>query len=187
MAAGDSLRVPGYAVAQRVADAIDAIAGGSYTNEEAQDAVGTILVDSSSIVLTYDDALPSITADLTTNFKLNTIGLVIDGGGSAITTGVKGYVRVPYDCTVTAWDLVADQSGSIVIDVWKDTYANYPPTVADTIAGTEKPTLSAAIKNQDTSLSTWTTTLAEGDYLGFNVDSAATVQRVTLQLRVTRT
>jgi len=37
-----------------------------YTNEEAQDAVGTILLDSSNIDFTYSDATPSITADLTT-------------------------------------------------------------------------------------------------------------------------
>lgn len=36
--------------------------GGSYTNEQAQDAVGTILTDSSSIDFTYDDAGNTITA-----------------------------------------------------------------------------------------------------------------------------
>ena len=35
--------------------------GGSYTDEQAQDAVGTILVDSSSIDFTYNDATPSVT------------------------------------------------------------------------------------------------------------------------------
>lgn len=33
-----------------------------YTDEQAQDAVGTILLDSSTIDFTYDDATPSITA-----------------------------------------------------------------------------------------------------------------------------
>lgn len=107
-------------------------------------------------------------------------GITIDGGGSAITTGQKGYVTIPYDMTITGWDILADQSGSIVIDVWKDTYANFPPIVGDSIAGTEKPTLSSAQKNQDTSLSTWTTSVSQGDIIGFNVDSAATVTRVTL-------
>jgi hypothetical protein len=123
------------------------------------------------------------------NVNLTTGALVwvIDGGGSAITTGVKGYLQVPFACTITGWRALADQSGSIVVDVWKDTYANYPPTVADTIAGTEKPTLSAVIKNEDTSLSTWTTSVSAGDILGFNVDSVATVTKVTLEILVTRT
>lgn len=113
--------------------------------------------------------------------------IIIDGGGSAITTGVKADLLVPYNCTVLGWDIFGDASGSIVIDVWKDTYANFPPTVADTIAGTEKPTLSSAVKNQDTALSSWTTALTRNDILRFNVDSASTVTRVTLSIRIKRT
>jgi hypothetical protein len=40
--------------------------GGSYNDEQAQDAVGTILVDSSEIDFTYADATPSITASIIT-------------------------------------------------------------------------------------------------------------------------
>lgn len=121
----------------------------------------------------------------TTNQNLRSISLTLDGGGSVITTGVKADVRIPYSGTITGWELVANTSGSIVIDVWKDTYANFPPTVADTIAGTEKPTLSSATKNQDLTLSTWTTTVTAGDYLRFNVDSASTVTRVHLSIQIT--
>ena len=116
-----------------------------------------------------------------------TITYVIDGGGSAITTGEKGHLEIPFACTITGWTLLAAQSGSIVIDVWKDTYANFPPTVADTIAGSEKPTLSSAQKNQDLALGTWTTAVSAGDILAFNVDSASTVERITLSIRATKT
>ena len=37
-------------------------AAGGYTDEDSQDAVGAILVDSSTIDFTYNDATPSITA-----------------------------------------------------------------------------------------------------------------------------
>ena len=139
--------------------------------------------------LIYDDALGhwvpgTASAGATTNQNRRAIYLVLDGGGQAITTGVKADVRVPYSGTITGWEMVANASGSIVIDVWKDTYANFPPTVADTIAGSEKPTLSSASKNQDTTLSTWTTAITAGDWLRFNVDSAATVQRVALAIQV---
>jgi Repeat of unknown function (DUF5907) len=113
--------------------------------------------------------------------------IVIGDNQNVITTGVKGYLPVDFPFTITGWTLVADVSGSIVIDVWKDTYANYPPTVADTIAGSEKPTLSSVIKNQDLTLSTWTTSVNSGDVLGFNVDSASAVKQVTLVLRCTKT
>jgi hypothetical protein len=99
---------------------------------------------------------------------------------------VKGYIEVPFACTITAVRLLADVSGSIVVDIWKDTYANYPPVDADSITAAAVPTLAAAIKYQDTTLTGWTVTVAAGDILGFNVDSAATVKIVTLSLTVTR-
>jgi hypothetical protein len=115
------------------------------------------------------------------------LGVTIDGAGSAITTGIKGYLYVPYACAITVAELVADVSGSIVIDVWKDTAANFPPTDADSIAASAPPTLSSAQRSSDSTLTGWTVSLAAGDYLGFNVDSASTVTRVTLALKVTRT
>jgi hypothetical protein len=118
---------------------------------------------------------------------VSTITFIIDGGGSAITTGVKGDLEIPFACTINQATLLADQSGSIVIDVWKDTYANFAPTVADTITASAKPTLSTAIKAQDATLTGWTKTITAGDILRFNVDSATTVTRVTLSIKITRT
>lgn len=115
------------------------------------------------------------------------IGITIDGGGVAITTGVKGYKSFPVAGTITGVRMLADQSGSAVVDIWKDTYANYPPTVADTITASAKPTISAAIKSEDTTLTGWTTSIAAGDVLGFNVDSATTITRLTLELTITVT
>lgn len=115
------------------------------------------------------------------------IAFIIDGGGSVITTGIKGDLEIPFDCTITRNTLLADQSGSIVIDIWKDTYANYPPTVLDTITASAKPTLTAATKSQDSTLTGWTTTITAGNILRFNVDSISTITRVTLSIRVTKT
>jgi hypothetical protein len=112
--------------------------------------------------------------------------IVLGGGGVPITAGVKADVEMPFAGTITAARLFADQTGSIVVDVWKDTYANYPPTVADTITAAAKPTLSSADKYQDTTLTGWTTAFAAGDTLRINVDSATTVTRVTLAFRVAR-
>jgi hypothetical protein len=117
---------------------------------------------------------------------VSALTFVIDGGGSAITTGVKGDIEVPFACTITAARLFADQTGSIVVDIWKDTYANFPPVVGDSITASAKPTLSSAIKAQNTTLTGWTTSIAAGDVLRFNVDSITTCTRVTVSLSVTR-
>lgn len=122
-----------------------------------------------------------VNSDPTEYDDIISITYIIDGGGSAITTGSKGYLEIPFDCTITGWTLLADQTGSIVIDVKKCTYNNFPTT--SSIAGSEKPTLSSARKNQDLSLSTWTTSVSAGDILEFVVESASTVTRVTLGIR----
>ena len=50
------------------------------------------------------------------------IQVLLDGGGAVIPTGVYCDYQFRFACTITAWRLLADQSGSLVVDVWKDTY-----------------------------------------------------------------
>jgi hypothetical protein len=113
--------------------------------------------------------------------------VVIDGSGSAIATGVKADIEMPFAGSFTAVRLFADQSGSIVIDLWRDAYANFPPVVGDSITASAKPTLSAATKSEDTTLTGWSVNFSAGDIIRVNVDSASTVTRVTMALRYTRT
>jgi len=112
--------------------------------------------------------------------------VVLDGGGAAISTGVKLDVEIPYDCTIAQVTALADQSGSIVVDCWVDTYANYPPTDADTITAAAPVTITTDTKSQDSTLTGWTKTLAQGKCMRFNVDSCTTITRVCITFRVTR-
>jgi hypothetical protein len=147
----------------------------------------TITGTSNQITVTNGDGVSgNPTLSLASNALTVTLTMILGDGSTAIGTGVMGDLEIPFGMTITGWTILADQSGSIVVDVWKDTYANFPPTVADSIAGSEKPTLSTATKNQDLALSTWTTSVTAGDILRFNVDSASTVTRVTLSIRGTK-
>jgi hypothetical protein len=112
------------------------------------------------------------------------IEFVIDGGGSAVTTGEKGHLEIPYNCTIQRVTMMADQSGSIVVDLWVDTYANFPPTDADSITASAPPTISSAQKSQDTTLTGWTTSLTAGSIIAYNVDSCSTITRCTVSLVV---
>ena len=150
----------------------------------------SVNVDGSTIEIATDtlqvkDAGITV-AKLATAARDTTINVVIDGGGSAITTGIKHDLVVDFAATILGVTMLADQSGSIVIDIWKDTYANYPPTDADSITAAAPPTITTATKSQDNSISGWTTSIAAGDTLRFNVDSATTITRVTLALKVRR-
>lgn len=111
------------------------------------------------------------------------VGVTFDGGGSTPTVGSVGYLVCPYAGVIDQWAIVADASGSAVVDVWKA--AGAIPVNANTIAGTEKPTLSAAQLASDLSLTTWTTSVASGDVFGFELESVATCTRVTVEVRIT--
>lgn len=119
---------------------------------------------------------------------LAAIGYTIVNGDDVIATGVAGTgIQVPFNCTINSVTLLAAQTGSIVIDIWKDTYGNFPPTVADSICASAKPTITASNKSTDSTLTGWTKTITAGDILYFNVDSAATIRNVVLTLQVTKT
>lgn len=116
------------------------------------------------------------------------IPFIINGGGAEIPDGIAGDLEIPFACTIVAARALADQSGAIVVDIWNDTYANYPPTDADSITASAPVTISASgVKSQDTTLTGWDTAIAAGDILRYNVDSCTSITRVTISLTVTRT
>jgi hypothetical protein len=116
--------------------------------------------------------------------EIETITFIMDGGSSTIATGIKGDLEIPFACTISRWTLLADRSGSIQTDIWKNTYANFPPTVANTITGSAKPHISSAVKGQSSTLTGWTISINAGDILRFNVDTVATIRRAVLSLKV---
>jgi hypothetical protein len=125
-----------------------------------------------------------------TAIGLNTgiIQLDLDGDGSVLPVGVLiGQLRVPYNCTITGWEIAANESGSIVIDIWKDTFANFPPTNGDSITASAKPTLTASQTASSTTLTGWVTSLNAGDYLRVEIESVAAITNATLILTVART
>lgn len=130
------------------------------------------------------------------------IEVTVGTGVSVPATGVLPTgVEIPWPGRIDRWTLEADASGSIVLDIWKDTFANYPPTVADTIITGGKPTLSSARRSSGyvwtgagTPASQWAGAVllgttapffADGDYrLLFNIDSITTIKQAMLSLRV---
>ena len=137
--------------------------------------------------ITIGAGLTLAAGSLSNSASTSAIGYAIDGGGAVIATGtLYPALSIPFACTINSVTVLADQTGDIVVDIWKDSFANYPPTVADSICASAKPTLSSAIKSEDTTLAGWTTAIAAGDVLLFNVDSAATVESVSVILKVTK-
>lgn len=122
------------------------------------------------------------------------ITAIIDGNGGVITTGQKGgYATIPYNGTIYGWTVTSTDgttgallTGSIIVDAWKDTYANFPPTVADSIftASGNYPTLVSASKATSGSLNI---PITQGDLIGFNVISSSLCVLVSVELKTIKT
>lgn len=83
-------------------------------------------------------------------------------------------VYIPFAGTIVGVALLTiGGPGSCVVDIWKDSYANFPPTDADSITAATPPTITTASKYIDTTLTDWTTAIAAGDIIRFNLDSTS--------------
>lgn len=115
----------------------------------------------------------------------------IDGGGAPITTGVKGVIEAPAKCTIDRSTLLPDQSGSIKVDIWKCTYAEYDafsthPADGDSICASAEPEITSSTKDQDSVLSGWTPAIAAGDILAWTVDSCTDITWCMSSLKCSR-
>lgn len=107
---------------------------------------------------------------------------------NAPTNGQQADFVWPWDGTLVRWTLLGDASGTATVDPWQDTYANYPPTVGDTMVGGggTKPNISGpSTKGQGTPTSWAKTTFARGDTVRVNVDAVSGLSRLALVLEVT--
>ena len=181
----NSHKLTGLAVPSSNGDSIRATT--KITESNLEDSVDKKHTQNSDTILD-EDGTNEISAE---NLVKGGINFIIDGGGDEITTGVKGYVRVPFGCTIQEVVLLADQSGSIVVDIWKCSYSDFDsgsnhPVNGDSITASAEPTISTAKKYQDNTLTGWTTSVSEGDILAFNVDSITDITRCTVVLKVKR-
>lgn len=110
----------------------------------------------------------------------------IDNRVTWIETGPRSDILISFNCILTGIAISADQAGSMVLDIWKDSYANYPPTVADTITGSNKPTLTDAAAYSDATLTGWTVTVTAGSVLRFNIDSLTGITQLAIGLQARR-
>jgi len=122
--------------------------------------------------------------------RYKTITFVIGDGVNVISAGEKGVASVDEAGTIVSVTLLASDpsntAGAIVIDLWKDVYANFPPTVTDTITASAKPTITATnTKSVDSTLTGWGAgkTLSVGDVIKAKVDSVTSIKQVTMFIR----
>lgn len=113
-----------------------------------------------------------------------TVNWIFYEGGTVLTAGLSGFLRVGFGGEILDVEMMADQVGNFECDIWIEDYAGSPPTVADSVCGAAFPALAAAQKMQDTNLVGWTKEFDPG-WWGFNVRGApANVTQVTIGVNV---
>lgn len=109
-----------------------------------------------------------------------TFGIDIDGSGNQITTGLKGYSTIPYNCEILSWFIIGDTAGSIEIDIWK---SNTIPTGSDSICGGNRPKLINQQFDSDNNLIDWNLQINEGQLIAFNVVSSTLITKINLVIK----
>jgi hypothetical protein len=130
------------------------------------------------------------TTHIADNLRIATIGLTVGDGVNVITTGFKGAIPVPFSGTIVEWMIVSTDAnpptvGSIQIDILKSPFMVYPSMSSMVGTGT-KPNITGYIRGRGTTTDWATTTINEGDVIGFNVVSVTGLKRITIVLKVVK-
>ena len=129
--------------------------------------------------LYYNTSTNEIT--YTTPASLNSsLAITVDNGTSAVTTGNKTFITIPYNCTITGWSLLSDTSGNLSITISTSTVGTFPTLT--TISGVTPPELSNSQVASNYSLTDWSTALTAGEILVATVTGTPTVNLATLTL-----
>ena len=121
------------------------------------------------------------------------IDFFLGDGVNVIPAGLAIGARVPFSGVIDRWALGAlKAAGSITVDVYRNTQAQLTvdsPTEGDSMVGAgTKPALASARVSEAAPPSSWSsTTVNADDWLFINVDSAAVLTLVTLELRLRKT
>ena len=116
-------------------------------------------------------------ADLT-----RTVNYVIDSGSLPMQPGDKGKITIDVTGLIENIRVLSDQTGDIVLEIEKCTFADYPNFTS--ITGGSRVQLTNSDKYFDDVLNSWTTTIGAGDILRFTVVSVNNIRRLLISLKL---
>ena len=116
-------------------------------------------------------------ADLT-----RTVNYVIDSGSLPMQVGDKGSLTIDVTGVIENIRVLSDQTGDIVFDISKTTFADFPNF--NSITSGNRVQLVNTNKYFDDVLNNWTTTITAGDILRFDVISVNQIRRLLISLKL---
>ena len=114
------------------------------------------------------------------------VTFVIDGGGAVITTGSKVWAEMPFAACLQTATMVTVEASSIEVGIIKNTFAAWGGAPS-ALYGSSPLRTSSAKTNQITTLTTWSVSLAQGDWVGTCVIAASGDTLAYIALRFNRT
>jgi hypothetical protein len=168
--------------------------GEGATGAELQAGVDHLVDENNPHNLTLEPDETVEVVATATGFEITVAGAIKQGsiiftssnGANVVLTGAKAYNFIPYKGTLTSWEITADVAGSIELDVWKGTFADYPLSAVNSICAGNYPALIGVIKGQG-DMTGWSSAAVEaGNYLQMNVRSVSNIRKLTLTLKVTK-
>ena len=96
--------------------------------------------------------------------------------------GDKGKLVIDVTGEIENIRVLSDQTGDIVFDISKCTYADYPSF--NSITSATRVQLTNSDKYFDDVLNNWTTTIVAGDILNFSVISVSNIRRLLITLKL---
>lgn len=121
--------------------------GGGYSNEQAQDAIGTILTNSGDITFTYDDATPTITASLTTSGTAGTYGSATEV--PVFTVDSKGRITSVTNTTISLTGYVPYTGATSAVVLGANTLSTTSGIISPTVYPSANSTTAFQIRRAD--------------------------------------
>jgi len=140
------------------------------SNLNCTNANFTTLATGQTVIARNVTAYDTLTVPPAWYLNKGSIGMTFDGNNATLVNGsLNRKIVVPWNCSVTEWQVWANHSGSIVTEVWY--HPSRVPTVADMISTGAHVTLSTQESNSSNVLHTWSTALKKNGIVAFNVTS----------------
>lgn len=142
---------------------------------------GTITVGGTATNTTLDVAANQRIRAFTMHFNMS--------DGSVIAGTITGCKRIEYAGTITNWNVYGNVSGSATLGVRSVAFASYTGTAGysgytDVTGGGTAPSLSSAVVNSSSTLTSWVTSVSANSIVCVQLSSPANVSTLDVVLQV---
>lgn len=141
-----------------------------------------------SIYRHTDRQIRDILATYSPDAEVDTINVLIGDGVNELVPGIAAALRVDFNAFITGGYLMEFDgvTGSVSVSIDKAAYTVGSPPTFSVITGSAPLVITSARYSEDTILSGWTQQINRGDVLRFVVNSATSITRILVALRIRR-